>query len=88
VISTEPPFGAEVRAYLAECRAYPWLDRTYHPTEDGAVKLITHRTKDQEEQIKATFRSVAPAIATPGPQDRAALIPLAIAGEDPDDIPA
>jgi hypothetical protein len=82
------PFGAEVRAYLDDCAAYPWLDRAYHPTEDGAVKLIPHRTKDEEDQIKAALRSVAPAIATPGPQDRAVLIPLAIAGEDPDDTPA
>jgi hypothetical protein len=87
-VSTEPAFTAEARAYLADCAAYPWLDRTYHPTEAGAVKLIGHRTSEEEDQIKAAFRSVAPAIAAPGPPDRAALIPLAIAGEDPDDIPA
>ena len=85
-MSGELPFSAEVRAYLADCRAWTQLDRTYHPTEEGAVKLIWHRGPEEAEQIKAAFRSVAPAIATPGPQDRAALIQqLAIAGEDPDD---
>ena len=87
-MSGDVPFGAQVRAYLADCAAHPWLDRTYHPTEAGAVKLIGHRSPDDEDQIKAAFRSVAPAIAAPGPPDRVALIPLAITGEDPDDIPA
>ena len=87
-MTEDVPFGAEVRAYLADCRAYPWIDRAYHPTEAGAVKLIGYRSPEEEDQIKATFRSVAPAIPAPGPQDRAALIQLAIAGEDPDDIPA
>lgn len=82
------PFGAEVRAYLADCRACPWIDPAYHPTEAGAVKVIAHRNSEEENQIKAAFRSVAPAIAAPGPPDRAALIQLEIAGEDPDDIPA
>ena len=82
------PFVAEVLAYLADCRAFPWLDRTHHPTEKGAVKLIFHRTADEEDQIKAAFRSVAPAIPAPGPQDQASLIPLVIAGEDPDGTPA
>lgn len=87
-MSTGLSFGAQVRAYLADCARYGWIDRAYHPTEAGAAKLIWHRTPEDEEHIKAAFRSVAPATATPGPPDRAALIPLAIAGEDPDDTPA
>ena len=82
------PFGAQVRAYLADCGAVPWLDRGHHPTEEGAVKLIWHRGPDEADQIRAAFRSVAPAIAAPGPPDRAVLIPLGSAGDNPDDTPA
>jgi hypothetical protein len=87
-MTAEAAFTAEARAYLADCAAYPWLDPKYHPTEAGAVKLIAHRTSEEEDQIKAAFRSVAPAIPAPGPPDRAVLTPLAIAGEDPDETPA
>ena len=67
----EPPFAAEVAAYLADCAAVGTrLDRRYHPTEDGAVKLIHHRRHhdreaDQaaEEQVRAAYRA---AIAAPG----------------------
>jgi hypothetical protein len=88
VVSNGPPFGAEVAAYLADCLAFPWLDPAHHPTEKGAVNMIYHRDQDEKDQIKAAFWSAAPATATPGPQDRAVLTPLAIAGEDPDDTPA
>lgn len=79
-------FRGQVQQYLADCAAAPGLDRRYHPTEDGAVKLIWHRGEKQENQIRTTFRalsnsesrtrSVAPATLPPGPQERAAQITL------------
>jgi hypothetical protein len=54
---------AEVRAYLAECAAYPGLDRGYHPTADGAVKVIWHRGPDEADQIRNTFGAIT---ANPG----------------------
>jgi len=67
---TAPPFAAEVAAYLADCaNSAVRLDRRYHPTEDGAVKLIPHRhhhdrETDQraEDQIRAAYRA---AVAAP-----------------------
>jgi len=64
---TAPPFAAEVAAYLADCASSAVrLDRRYHPTEDGAVKLIPHRhhhdrEADQraEDQIRAAYRAAA-----------------------------
>jgi hypothetical protein len=81
VVNPEPPYGAEVRAYLDDCAAHPGLDRRYHPTADGAVKVIWHSgSPDEAEQIRSAFRTitanpdinVAPATVTPGPQGRAA----------------
>jgi hypothetical protein len=59
------PFAAEVAAYLDDCAACrPPLDSRYHPTEDGAVKMIPHRRhadreadKTAEDQIRAAFRA-------------------------------
>jgi hypothetical protein len=69
------PFAAEVAAYLDDCTAHRAdLDRRYHPTEDGAVKLIHHRCyvsreDDQaaEVQIRAAYRAAVelPAARTP-----------------------
>ena len=67
---TALPYAAEVAAYLADCTtAGDRLDRRYHPTEDGAVKLIPHRRHhdreaDQtaEDQIRAAYRA---AVASP-----------------------
>lgn len=64
------PFAAEVAAYLDDCAACrPPLDSRYHPTEDGAVKMIPHRRhadreagKTAEDQIRAAFRA---AVARP-----------------------
>ena len=66
---TALPFAAQVAAYLDDCAAAgARLDRRYHPTEDGAVKLIPHRhhhdrEADQaaEEQIRAAYRAAAAA---------------------------
>lgn len=56
---TALPFSAEVAQYLADCAAHPGLECRYHPTEDGAVKLIWHRGPDQAGQIRAAFRAAA-----------------------------
>jgi hypothetical protein len=54
------PFSTEVGQYLADCAAHArLLDSAYHPTEDGAVKLIWHRSPDQADQIRAAFRAAA-----------------------------
>lgn len=47
---------ADVRAYLADCRAAPWLNPAYHPTEAGAIKAIHHRTRTEEEIIRGIFQ--------------------------------
>ena len=40
---TGQPYAAEIRAYIADClRHRAQLDPAYHPTADGAVKLIPH----------------------------------------------
>ena len=54
------PFAAEVGRYLADCAAYVRvLSPAYHPTEDGALKLIWNRGPDQAAQIRAAFRAAA-----------------------------
>jgi hypothetical protein len=66
----ELPFAAEVAYYLVQCSAHRGtLSPEYHPTEDGAVKLIPHRhhhdrEADQtaEEQVRAAYQA---AVAAP-----------------------
>jgi hypothetical protein len=55
-VTDQLPFSAEARSYLVTCAAYPYVDRRYHPTEDGAVKIIWHRDASQAAQIRNTFR--------------------------------
>ena len=57
-------YAAEVAAYLDYCQD-AWrqmrgqLDPQYHPTEDGAVKLIFHRgDKAEAEKIRQAFRDL------------------------------
>jgi hypothetical protein len=51
-------FTAAVRDYLDTCRANDGLlSRKYHPTENGAVKLIFHRTPDEARDIREAFRT-------------------------------
>jgi hypothetical protein len=54
-MSTEPPFTGEVRGYLADCAAAPGLSPKYHPTAEGVLKVIWHRGKAEESQIRAVF---------------------------------
>jgi hypothetical protein len=46
-----------VAEYLADCAAAPWLERKYHPTAAGAVKLIYHRGPGEAAAIKAAFEA-------------------------------
>lgn len=48
-------FAEEVREYISYCARYPQVDRRYHPTADGAVKMIWHRGKDEARAIKTAF---------------------------------
>ena len=54
------PFEAEVRGYVADClRLRAQLDPAYHPTANGAVKLIPHSGDAEEaERIRQTFATV------------------------------
>jgi hypothetical protein len=54
-VSGESRFVREIRDYLADCEAAPGLSPKYHPTAEGAVKVIFHRGKDEESQIRAVF---------------------------------
>jgi len=46
-----------VRNYLADCASYrDLLNPRYHPTEDGALKVIYHQGPDQETAVRAIFR--------------------------------
>jgi hypothetical protein len=46
-----------VAEYLTDCAAVPWLERKYHPTAAGALKLIYHRGPDEAAAIKAAFEA-------------------------------
>jgi hypothetical protein len=53
-----PRWTAAVRDYLATCETNAGLlSKKYHPTEDGAVKLIFHHGSDEADEIRKTFRS-------------------------------
>ena len=54
------PYEAEVRGYVADClRLRGQLAPAYHPTADGAVKLIPHGSDAEEaERIRQTFAAV------------------------------
>ena len=62
---TGQPYAAEVRAYIADClRHRAQLDPAYHPTVDGAVKMIPHNgNPEQAEQIRQAFTALtSPAV--------------------------
>ena len=54
------PYERLVRAYIDGCqRMRGHLDPAYHPTADGAVKLIPHRRDPAAaEDIRATFTAL------------------------------
>ena len=54
------PYEAEVRGYVADClRLRGQIDPAYHPTANGAVKLIPHGGDVEEaERIRQTFATV------------------------------
>lgn len=86
------PYEREVRDYLADCAAVHGLDSKYHPTEDGAVKLIWHHgNADAAGQIKATFATLTQgpaASAAPGAGiagGRQAGLATLMTGDSPDD---
>jgi len=58
---TGQPYEAEVRAYLADCRRHrAQLDTAYHPTADGAVKMIPHGGRTEGAgQIRQVFAALA-----------------------------
>jgi hypothetical protein len=62
VTPPQAPFAAEVARYLADCAEHAGLlSPACHPTEDGALKLIYHRGKDQAGQVRAAFRAAVAA---------------------------
>jgi hypothetical protein len=78
------PFADQVAEYLAYCSEHArLLNPDYHPTADGAVKMVFHRGTDQAGQIRAAFRAaIAPADP---PRIRRAGLPVdALIGTDGD----
>jgi hypothetical protein len=63
------PYDAEVRAYLADCAGLN-LDPRWHPTADGAVKLIRHGGLAGADQIRETFRAItaSPSVSAAPPE--------------------
>ncbi len=55
------PYEAQVLAYLADCRqAKTLLDGRWHPTGDGAVKVIWHNgDKAEARKIRETFAALS-----------------------------
>jgi hypothetical protein len=75
------PFSAEVARYLADCAEHArLLSRTYHPTADGALKVIWHRGEDQADQVRAAFHAAA--TAKPPAGRRLAAAPQPLTGKD------
>jgi hypothetical protein len=55
----------EVRAYLADCAKHQHLlNPRYHPTEDGAVKMIPHGQYPDPEECRAAARAIRSAYRT------------------------
>lgn len=54
-MTRETGFAKDVRRYLDDCAASPGLSPKYHPTAEGALKVIFHRGKDEETQIREAF---------------------------------
>lgn len=56
----QQPYAAEVRAYIADClRHRDQLKPKYHPTADGAVKMIPHGgSAEKARQIRQAFTTI------------------------------
>lgn len=51
---------AQVRRYLADCRANrSILNPAHHPTEAGALKIVFHRSDAEKTAIRAAYRHYA-----------------------------
>lgn len=61
VVPQYPPGAIErlVRAYREECGRWPQLDRRYHPTADGAVKMIVTYSSAQADEVRTEFERQA-----------------------------
>jgi hypothetical protein len=81
---TGPPFAAEVREYLAYCAASQ-LDRRYHPTPDGAVKMIGHHGKGEADMIRAAYAEAVS--VAPGPVAAPVAGPEPITAAEPEPAP-
>ena len=58
---TNPPqYEAQVRAYVADCQRHrALLNPAYHPTADGAVKMIPHQSNaEAAEATRQAFATV------------------------------
>jgi hypothetical protein len=72
------PFADQVAEYLAYCAEHArLLSPDYHPTADGAVKVIWHRGADQAAQIRAAFRAAAGASSATSAAGARAVTPRA-----------
>lgn len=59
------PFEDEVSRYLRDCAGHPELDRRYHPTADGAVKVVWHHSADEAAEIRSAFAALTTGTVTP-----------------------
>jgi hypothetical protein len=49
--------AGQIRAYLADCHAAgAILNPRYHPTPEGALEMIPHHGKVQQEQIRREYQ--------------------------------
>ena len=75
---TGQPYAVEVRVYIDDClRHRAQIDPAYHPTADGAVKMIPHGGDAEEaEQIRQAFTAAtSPAAVHDNIPDIPAVVP-------------
>jgi hypothetical protein len=76
VTSPDAPFSAEVARYLADCAEHARvLSPTYHPTEEGARKLIWHHGPAQAAQVSAAYRAAVAASPPAARRRRLTVVP-------------
>jgi hypothetical protein len=82
----DPPFATAVRDYLADCARYK-LNPRYHPTADGAVKMIRHHGRAEAAMIRAAYAQVtANAGSKAGPDVTAGPDATAVLAPEPEPI--